>query len=142
MDYFEIRTDTRIHNAVQIQGDIITGLVFVDYIQIKNYCDIKHVFSEKVKSVFEMYDSAIQLKPYELPGSEKAYWITECREQIIVPEEENINKEYLKKCSKEKPILQLKKNNRSYFFVKLSVAESLLRRLPIGMRLYKLRESD
>lgn len=127
--------------------DNLKNMEFIDFIQKKTIYETEDIISDKIKEVFEMYQGDIQYRPIHLVDSnreiDKMYWKFEIKEykdiitdHFIKVVEMPINSQWFH----NQHIVKLLYHNNSYILISLPVLESILRRLPLGITLRKLKE--
>lgn len=160
MDYFIIFPSDKILNPLKFnftKKELDLNHPIIKYVDVTFYTEITDYYFEKIlfynyyfisdeiKKIFEIYEETICFRPIFITNIkhkfQKIYW------HVTLPETENIIKN---KCSeiknavfdidrlKEKSIHKIVFQKQEYIAINLFVAESILRRLPIGICLKRI----
>lgn len=155
MEYFIITSDERVENPLSftVEESKITSMKpFVINIGETNEMDVMdmvvvrilfnsyYLLSDELMKVFRMYDNSIESVPIFISSDDRSiqesYWCInmEVTEDVVTNEFLKVEDMIVNEdCIKDKPIHIVQYEKQSYLLVNQYVAESILRRMPVGL---------
>lgn len=157
IDYFILNTDKNIKNAISLNSrniekllkseDIVINEIIkpetkmTDYIKATIMFKYFHMFSDNIKKIIEFYElNSIFYGVFIISkdmSQQYIYWKIDISkiDDILIKEIDKKENFYIKKSDlNNKSIMSAKYNKQEYMLFREDIAESILRRCPIGIK--------
>jgi len=147
MEYFLLRQDMRIDNKIpfsdekeSIQLSLGHNIEWIDYYEKRNMMESTFFISEKMKKVFETYETDINFSPIMV--EKKKYWkitMKPIEEAMYGNFEKAEDMKLIEDVIKNRNVIMVQYRKRDYIVVNLYVAESMLRQYMLGIKYVKIQ---
>ncbi len=161
MDYYMMLCDDKIQNPLKLstfwnfnkKDDLVLieefkkNMALVDYMIMRKFFENRFLFSDKVKEAIfnysDDYDTRVIFVTDRKNIYQYTYWEIDVREVSCAVTGKYLDKDMIQidktKINKNLSLFKIVIEKKSYIIVRFDLAESILRRIPIGIKFCKLK---